>query len=173
MFYLFLILTPHCFFFSLSCLPWVCPVSWFALLLVFCLLAWTQSSVLNVQFSEVRVDSNHLEKDKKYKLCSWGTSGNREERMGLWGAWLSSAALHSISQNTMANKVEAHERIAHRYWNSTSSHLLAKETHCIPQVAGMLAPAKYFLALVLPACQLEVSLTNVFKEPHLCLWLCE
>lgn len=72
-----------------------------------CTLPFSMNSILfmsSVRFSEVRVHSNHLEKDKKYKLCSRGTSEKREERVGLWGAWLSSAALQSISQNTTANK---------------------------------------------------------------------
>lgn len=48
MHHLFLILTLHCIFFSPSCLPWVCLVGLFTLLLVLCLLAWIQSSLCQV-----------------------------------------------------------------------------------------------------------------------------
>lgn len=102
MFHLFLILTLQCFFSSPSLSP--LGLSSGPICSLVGTLPFSMNSILfmsSAQFSEVRLDSNHL---GKKKFCSWGPREKREERMGLWGAWLSSATLHSISQNTMANK---------------------------------------------------------------------
>lgn len=82
--HLFLILTLQGFIFSPSLSPLGLssgPVCFLA-----CTLPFSMNSILftsNGQFSEVRLDSNHLEKDKKYIFRSWGTSEKREEKMGL------------------------------------------------------------------------------------------